>query len=508
MSTTRKTSRFALLAMGVVAVAMLSGAGGNVPIRRALTSSHGSLSKSFRANSSASNAAAVDTACTMPSDQWWDFNADSLSLADGADVTSWPNDGSFGSGVDLTASGTAAPQFDTSDPQLGIKTVTFASADAEIMRSPTLANQTGPFSVCYVWKLSDPAKTQVVFDGRSNSYRISETTVTGSSKWFAYAYENAGGWKMFDYLWPDVDNVEVGTASGTNRWNYACYRLKTNDNAAFANGFPTTETTLAQNDITGFAIGGRTLGASFIDGAVARISVWNRALSDAELKSYATCYAETIIGQACTFPAGSPCTDGRPCKVAIVGDSIDAVSSTASYPTRGWYGKEWRTDIGEGTASSKAHCLYLDTYGVGGYTTSQIDTQVVNKVIGNNYDLVVYGGGINDIGSAIPQATIKANYRTTWDRIIADGAVVWFREVLPYSAYSDANIEDLNTYAASQSDIHILKDGSGTRLHDVAESSPGSNTLKTAWDSGDGLHPNSTGANDIAGYLTAQVGPS
>lgn len=450
------------------------------------------------------------TPCTMPTNAYWDYDAANLSEADGVSISTWANAGSYGSGMDLTATGTTRPVMDTVDPQLGIPAAVFDGAQFQIMRSGYLSpRESWPLTACYVVELDDINTTaQVYFDGRSNGYRIYDGTNYSGSDYRSLVGWNAASTVVYKYNDGPTDNsTPYWDSSGKHRWNWGCYTFDSTNSRGYFNDQATEVGAATANDLDGFALGGRTLGASFITGRVTKFSLYKEALSAADLKTRAECFEETYVGQSCTYPAGSPCRNGHVCHVAVVGDSIDTQATTGSFPGRGWYQLEWRTDIGEGTASSKAHCLNLENYAVGGYTTSQILTNVNTYVVGHNFDLVVVGGGINDIGASVPQATIKANLDSIVSAITSDGGKVWYRETLPYTAYSDANIEDLNTHMAGKSDVHILTDGSGTRLHDVAESSPGSNVLKTAWDSGDGLHPNSTGANDIAGYLTAQVGP-
>ena len=442
--------------------------------------------------------------CTLPTDQDWDYLASDLALSDGADVATWANTGSVGSGMNLTAAGAAQPQYDTVDPQIGIPAVRFAPGDFEIMRSPTISAISPPFTACAVWMMADgDVRVQNVSDGRSNALRFTLANTLGTGDLIQQG-NNAGLNAVHQYSSSNgIGGKEFAlqTMTGNYRWDWACWRLDGAGSASYG-GFRAETSTEVDNDITGLALGGRTIGASFLDGAIVRYSMWENNTVD--LRTTARCYAEKYVFQACAYPAGSPCTDGKPCHLGVIGDSIDDQSATAG---RGDYSVAWRTETREAFSDSQAHCLFIENFANGSETTSDIDDQVQDFIIGKDFDAVVMGGGINDIAGGVPQATIKATLRSTFDDLIADGVDVIFRELLPTLTESDTDIEDINTYVAAQTDIALLTGLGGGRLHDEAESTPGSNVLRSDWDA-DNIHLNPAGAKALGRYLAQQVGPS
>lgn len=175
--------------------------------------------------------------------------------------------------------------------------------------------------------------------------------------------------------------------------------------------------------------------------------------------------------------------------VQCLGDSITYTDPTrADIP----YPHKLEMMLGAG------HCV--GNYGVGGYTVSQIATLWTSSVVGKGGNRLVYMGGINDVVVSTAAATIMTSIDAVVDAALAASWKVVLFTVLPFKNYSgwtagkQTILDSLNALilAKSATDLIIVD------AYSDFESSAGSDTMKAAYDVGDGLHPNQAGSNQLA----------
>lgn len=441
----------------------------------------------------------------MRTDQLWDWeSADLSAVGDGNPAGAWPNTGSQGVAMDMAAAGTARPLWIESDPNLGIPTVKFDGINDRIASATLGSPLSPPFTYCSVWMSPtiNTVFTQYLHDiPTATSLRAYGFNTSGSPDKWSFG-TNATIENTADLGQAGVSPLT--TESGQFRWNWGCWLVDGANSASYMN-FNDESFSLTNNDVAGLNLGSRGNGTAFMNGSVVRFSMWSTNALD--LEATARCYANTYIGPTCTFPAGSPCTNGEVCRGAIVGDSFDEESNS---PNRDWYSLLWKSDLKVGTVDTQHHCLQVDNFAVGSKRTDEIETeQLAVSVSGKDYDFIVYGGGINDIAwVSYNRATVIAQMESSWTTMLAEGKRIFVRPVYPTLTESGTEIDALNantmTFIGLNSGISLLTGFNGSNLHDRAEGTT-PNSIRGDWD-GDGVHVNTLGAQAIARALNEEVG--
>jgi len=148
-------------------------------------------------------------------------------------------------------------------------------------------------------------------------------------------------------------------------------------------------------------------------------------------------------------------------------------------------------------------------YGIGGNTTAQGIARLRSATIGDaKYAIVELG--INDVVQSINSDTIISHLNFICNAFKQAGANVVLLNLPPFKTnvnwsapkqvlHDAVNAACASATATPYADFRV-------NIESVLETSPGSNTLNPAYDSGDGLHPNSTGYGVIATAIYTTVG--
>lgn len=191
---------------------------------------------------------------------------------------------------------------------------------------------------------------------------------------------------------------------------------------------------------------------------------------------------DAFIGKTAVGPA-----------VACIGDSITSgnIYTTRTYPQR--LGDLW-----------DAARVYNS--GVSGNVATQIAARYTSDIgPWAGYTHVVILGGVNDMAAGTAGATAFATLEAVADHAIAAGKVVVWVTILPWSTYSGSSApKQVETTAFN--DLVRAKEGV-TVLDLTASFSNGGlgASLLTAYDVGDGLHPNDTGAAALAAAVYGAI---
>jgi len=184
-------------------------------------------------------------------------------------------------------------------------------------------------------------------------------------------------------------------------------------------------------------------------------------------------------------------------RVACLGDSTTAtnVYSNPTYPQRLetlLVAPGWR----------------VTNFGVGGNTSSQILSRWESDIKGKGYTHLVFFGGINDFNQgSTTAAAVWANLQTIYTEAKAAGMTVVIMSILPEHA-SAFWTSDIQSRIAALTALIVAGVPASDYLDLYAAMGDTDPTyLKSAWDSGDGLHPNQTGSNQMATLVKAKISP-
>lgn len=145
--------------------------------------------------------------------------------------------------------------------------------------------------------------------------------------------------------------------------------------------------------------------------------------------------------------------------------------------------------------------------GISGDTVSQMQTRYTNNIAGKGYDRLVFLGGVNDIKAGATAAATYTTASATLDAARTAGLKLVVVTVLPYSGYAgwaaaqQTQLDSYNTslrgYVSANPSTCVLWDGY------AAMGGTPATALATAYNSGDGLHPNQVGTDFMATQIAA-----
>ncbi|MFN7131185.1 MAG: SGNH/GDSL hydrolase family protein, partial [Myxococcales bacterium] len=170
--------------------------------------------------------------------------------------------------------------------------------------------------------------------------------------------------------------------------------------------------------------------------------------------------------------------------VAAIGDSITAGSGTTAYPYR----------LGVRLGAN----YQIANEGNPGYTASQVLGIWRSNVRGRGYDRIVVLAGVNDVREGATAAATFASLQTIYEEALADGLKVVAVTVLPWKGYGDTPEELAETDALNASIRSYAGGANYTVVDGYADFDDGTGTMKSAYDSGDHLHPNAAGFDRLA----------
>ncbi len=186
-----------------------------------------------------------------------------------------------------------------------------------------------------------------------------------------------------------------------------------------------------------------------------------------------------------------------PTLVACIGDSMTEGSSSANpYP--------------EQLSQLLGPTYLVSNYGASGATVSMIEGNWRNLVYGSGYTSLCCLGGINDVVAGSTGATVLALLTALYDEIRGQGLALAPATLLPFHNYASwsagrqTHLETVNTgiraYCVSNSltcaDFYATMAAGGDAT-----------ALATAYDSGDGFHPNEAGNAVMAAAFKAIISP-
>ena len=206
-----------------------------------------------------------------------DFNAETLALADAASVLPWKNSGgSWGASADLLYTVNNPPKFAIAGVSPGHASVRFSLASTTMLKTlsstPIVPRADTPITVIALLKFSnaaDGATYQNVFSGR-----------TGDAGGYIYARRGPTGRMSMgggavEQLVPDIV-PPVGT------WFVLTCVFDGVNSKMFIDKVKTTGTTSAAY-WDGLSLGANAVGTNNLNGDIAAIKAYSRALSDSEV---------------------------------------------------------------------------------------------------------------------------------------------------------------------------------------------------------------------------------
>lgn len=182
-----------------------------------------------------------------------------------------------------------------------------------------------------------------------------------------------------------------------------------------------------------------------------------------------------------------------PTWIACFGDSITAGTMIVTpYPNR--LGTYLNTRV--------------DNHGENGYETYQI-TEKWETVKTNNYTIIVYLGGVNDIINGVPLNQITGNISLVLSEALSSGRAVYLLEVLPFAKWDgwdlskQLSLNALNFWI----DYNSTDLGAVNVIHTYNLFNDGQDGLKSNYDFGDGLHLSDNGAQYLAEVIGNTIEP-
>lgn len=198
---------------------------------------------------------------------------------------------------------------------------------------------------------------------------------------------------------------------------------------------------------------------------------------------------------ACATSASTLCGGQSPCRIGVMGDSLSFTIGAGT--------KEWPDVLRDLVGSAE---FVLLNEGVSASTiidgaTTQWSTRL--KLAGLT-SLIIFQGR-NDIDFGQTAAATLTRVANVANDAIADGLNVLTISTLPTAFNASQETQQLLFNAG------LASAAGGCRQHlDVYEDfeeTPGSNTLKLAYDLGDGVHLNQTGHDALAAAVLPLIGP-
>ena len=266
---------------------------------------------------------------------------------------------------------------------------------------------------------------------------------------------------------------EVGSGNDVNVYVDGTLSGGAASTAAYSASNPAAPLTLGR-------AGSSALG--FLGGDVAQVLIYSVAHSDGErddVEDWIDCEygADITIAQTHLY----------------IGDSITAGFSVTAWPTR-------LDDFSSASFTTTNRAVS------GAYTSAMLSSQWRTQSQGQAFDRVFVLGGVNDIDDSTDTVSgIYSNLSTIYDEAAAEGADVFALTVMPYkpaASWSSArhqNILDLND---------LIETTAGVTVVDTFTFLADPNDLEQLLDaySLDDIHPNQTGADEIATRVQTAAG--
>lgn len=175
--------------------------------------------------------------------------------------------------------------------------------------------------------------------------------------------------------------------------------------------------------------------------------------------------------------------------LALIGDSIAAQATGSA----GW--------VTLANRDSGGRTWFKQNFGVGGQTTDYVLNTEMPLLLAAEPDVVITGGGINDISWETPASTIIANYQAIYSQLV-DAGITFFVPVLTPSSFVNTAPEQaawdaVNAWIRDEAVNH-----GATAVIDWDEDIREPDTY--VWKDGlatDGVHPNNTGMAAMAAVL-------
>ena len=174
----------------------------------------------------------------------------------------------------------------------------------------------------------------------------------------------------------------------------------------------------------------------------------------------------------------------NPNKLLFVGDSI--TTGDSAYPSK---------------IRSQKSDLQIDTLSQVGKNTSWMLDNLKTKLASNKYDRVYIYGGINDVFSSIPIATILSNIQEMVDLINENGADAFVIEGYDIDGFMDYQKMPVTQYVSTKEDYLPLIEKYKQYQDNIANTIKNANFVKPinlGTKTSDGIHPNGEGQQIIA----------
>lgn len=206
-----------------------------------------------------------------------EYNAEKLIVIDGADVATWPNsDGSWGNVADLLYASATRPKMASNGVSQGHAAVRFSKASATLLKTNSVValvpRVETPLTVMALVKFNAPADgsaVQNIFSGR-----------TGDAGGFVYARRDALG--RMNIGSGGVDQLINSTPVPVGTWFTVSCVFDGANSKLFIDKVKTTGTCGASY-WDGISLGANAVAINNMDGDIAVVKAYSRALSDAEV---------------------------------------------------------------------------------------------------------------------------------------------------------------------------------------------------------------------------------
>lgn len=251
---------------------------------------------------------------------------------------------------------------------------------------------------------------------------------------------------------------------------------------------------------------GSTVGANYLDGDIAQVVCYSSVLDTtarAALDAWASCVETSAPYGPMPLPqlaaSSTICAaNERPCRIGVMGDSITAVTSPSSW-VNGFLRSAYPTSIA------------FTNVAVGGTTIEIAKTnQWQNNLRTAGIHSLMMLIGTNDIGlNSTPAVDILADIDEVANAAIALNMKVITVSILPRCASYGGACATLQPIQDAVNAGLAARANGTSRLHaDVyvdMEEPVDTNNLATAYDSGDGLHPNQTGHDALGAAVDVDI---
>lgn len=206
-----------------------------------------------------------------------------------------------------------------------------------------------------------------------------------------------------------------------------------------------------------------------------------------------------VVSQVVVDPSPSRCPENYPSQnlsIAWLGDSI--IAGTGSTPSTPPQQLKAVTDPGS-----------VFNLATGGYTTTQCATRYASAAVaGGGHRTLIWSCGVNDMATGISGAAAWANAQAVVAAARAAGLRVIVTSIMPWKNSAGWTAGKQTETDAYNSAASAWAGANGAIFVDLYAAMGGGGgdpaVLAVAYDSGDSIHPNATGAGVIASMVGAQ----